>query len=109
MTDPQIVSRPVQANCPPRSMAETVEDVAARHGLRPIDIRGARRAAFIAHARQEAMAMMNAAGFTTTQIGRFLNRDRTTVSYGRRAHEARIADRKPRNINMPYGAKGETT
>ena len=72
------------------TMHQIILDVAAAHDLKPTDITGRNRAFAISHPRQEAMARMRAAGFSTTQIGRVLGRrDHTTIVHGARAHHAR--------------------
>ena len=72
------------------TMPEIILDVAAKHRLDPADITGRNRAFAISHPRQEAMARMRDAGFSTTQIGRVLGRrDHTTIVHGARAHHAR--------------------
>ena len=73
------------------SMREIAEQVANERGMLPDELRGPRRLDPIVQARQEAMRRMYRSGrFTTTQIGRFFNRDHTTVCYSVKAAEARL-------------------
>lgn len=51
------------------------------------------RRAQVAHARQEVMRLAVDAGFSTTQVGRFLGRDHSTVVHGIKAARARLAGR----------------
>lgn len=71
-------------------MAELCDVVARQHGVNTIDLRGPSQHRFIAWPRQAFMAHARAAGYTTTQIGRFLGgRDHTTVIHGSRRHAER--------------------
>lgn len=80
-------------NEPRRSMANIACAVAMERGFKLDDLRNASRIQPIAQARQEAMLLMVEAGFTTTQIGRFLRRDHTTVIHGARvARQRRLGD-----------------
>jgi chromosomal replication initiator protein len=81
---------------PPKPrMAEIAAMVAERHGLSLDTLRGPQRCRRVAHARQEAMALIYAQGrFSTPQIGRYFgDRDHTTVLYGINAHKARAERR----------------
>ncbi|WP_226552963.1 helix-turn-helix domain-containing protein [Celeribacter naphthalenivorans] len=67
--------------------------VAEKYGITLGDLRGPERTRNIAHPRQEAMAAIRAArpDMSLPQIGRFFNRDHTTVIHGIRAVEKRAA------------------
>ena len=74
------------------TMASIAAEVTEKHGFTLAMLRSPYQYRTIAHARQEAMARMVEAGrWSTTQIGRFLNWDHTTVIYGARAHRQREA------------------
>lgn len=74
---------------PRRRMAEIAKAVAMRSGLQVDDLRNASRVRPLCDARQEAMLQMVEAGFTTTQVGRFLRRDHSTVVHGVQVARAR--------------------
>lgn len=72
------------------TMREIACQVAERYDLTLADFKGSSSAYRIAHPRQEAMALIRTEGrFSYLQIGRFFNRDHTTVLHGVRAHSAR--------------------
>jgi chromosomal replication initiator protein len=77
------------------TMREIAGLIAERHGLRLDELTGPAKPYRISHPRQEAYALIYATGrFSLPQIGRFFgNRDHTTVYYGIRAYEDRIAGR----------------
>ncbi len=68
-----------------------IAEVAARHGLRPEDLKGRAVGREIAWPRQEAMAVLRVrTRLSTTQIGALLGgRDHSTVIHGIRVHERR--------------------
>lgn len=72
-------------------------EVAVRHGLTLADLQGPGRGKAVAHPRQEAMWVLKQQGrWSLPQIGQFLGgRDHTTVLYGIRRHEARMAKAAP--------------
>ena len=72
------------------SMLEIAASVAGKHRLGVKDLKGQNKYRRVAQPRQEAMWEMHQAGYSYPQIGRFLNRDHTTVMHGVRAHEARM-------------------
>jgi chromosomal replication initiation ATPase DnaA len=79
------------------TMAKIAARVAADRRVSVAELKGSRRDAWLARARQEAMWLMRQEGrWTLPQIGRFLNRDHSTVIHGIRAHERRIGQ----NIEM---------
>jgi len=73
------------------TMASITQEVAARFGVHPDDIRGPCRGFWAVHPRQEAMYLAHKTGqFSLQQIGNFFGgRDHTTVLHGVRAHERR--------------------
>lgn len=71
---------------------QITREVARRCGLRMADIMGPQTTAKIARARQIVMLACHAAGLTTTEIGKFLSRDHSTVIHGIRAEKARRDD-----------------
>jgi chromosomal replication initiation ATPase DnaA len=76
-----------------QTMRSIAERIAADHQIEVADLRGPGRSKRISHIRQQAMAEMLKAGFSTTQVGRFLGgRDHTTVVFGARQHAARSAE-----------------
>lgn len=70
-------------------MSEITAQIASAHLLTVTEMRGKSRERHIAWPRQEAMLAMVEEGFSLQQIGRFLNRDHTTVMTGARAAKAR--------------------
>lgn len=72
------------------TMRKVISEVAERHGLTLTQLRDHCRTRSIAYVRQEAMYEARVrAGKSLPMIGRYLNRDHTTVLYGVRAHERR--------------------
>lgn len=71
-------------------MSPVVRAVALECGLDVDDLIGPSRAAEIVRARQKAMWLCHRAGKKKTTIGRFFNRDHTTVLHGIRRHEERL-------------------
>jgi chromosomal replication initiation ATPase DnaA len=79
---------------PRRRMADIAVSVATERGVSLDDLRNASRVKPITNARQEAMLLMVEAGFTTTQVGRFLRRDHSTVVHGAQvARQRRLENR----------------
>lgn len=74
---------------PRRRMADIASAVAASNGFCLDDLRNASRVQPVCRARQEAMLQMVEAGFTASQIGRFLRRDHSTVIHGAQVARAR--------------------
>lgn len=60
---------------------EIIRAVAARHKLQPHDILGPDRFGHFVEARRETMIRLREAGYSYPQIGKFLNRDHTTVVF----------------------------
>ena len=72
------------------TMRDVLHAVASRHEMRPAELMGASRHKMVVRARQEAFAEMRRRGRSLAEIGRFFERDHTTVLYGLRKHEQRI-------------------
>jgi len=73
------------------TMRSITADVAKRHGLTVEDLRGPERRQAAVRARHEAMAIIRAQGrFSLPQIGKFFNRDHTTVIHALRRVEERM-------------------
>lgn len=69
-----------------RTMKEIARDVAAEHGVTVDQMMAVSRKRPIAQIRQEAMAQIYATGrYSLTQVGRFFNRDHTTVLHACRS------------------------
>lgn len=67
----------------PATMREISEAVAARYGLPIEQLKGPDRKRSVAWARQEAFDAIYATGrYSLPQIGRYFNRDHTTVLHG---------------------------
>lgn len=73
------------------SMLEINAGVATKHGIEPDEMRGSNRLRAFAHPRQEAFSVARKYGYSFPQIGRFYDRDHTTVLYGVQEHEKRAA------------------
>lgn len=67
------------------------EFVASAHGLEVEDITSRNGRGGRVEAQQEFYALAYSAGRTTTQIGKFCGRDRSTVSHGLQQYNARVA------------------
>ena len=91
------IRRPIGVGWRPKS--EILNEVAERHDLAPEAIRGPRRFKRFVIARQEAFAVMHAAGWSYPNIGRFFQRDHTSVLHGVRRHIARWASRETGTMN----------
>ena len=77
---------------PKMQVSRIKRDIAHKHGVSVEDIDGPRRTAKIARARQEAMWLAyRGTRITLTPLGRLFNRDHTSVLWGIRQHEARMA------------------
>lgn len=98
-------------------MRDHFEAAAAEAGLTLNEIRGPRRDRVAYRARQVAYAACRDAGFTLSQIGKFANRDHTTVLNGlqrydarnnlRQTHETALTKRK--KVPISAHKKEETT
>lgn len=86
---PVEIRRIMQAHARPLSMERIALDVALEHGITLAELTGPARHRRQAWPRQEAMARMHEAGYSLSQIARFLDRDHTTILHGVRAHKAR--------------------
>jgi len=65
------------------------------YGIPATEILSPSRTESIATARQALYASLYHAGFSTREIGRFVNRDRGAVAHGIHAHNNRIVTRPP--------------
>lgn len=73
-----------------RRYVHVLHDVATRHGVEVQDIVGRSRARRLVAARQEAFYLMKEHGYSLSQIGRFCNRDHTTVMHGVEKHAEKL-------------------
>lgn len=73
-----------------RAYVKILHDVATRHDMTPDDVIGKCRSPRYVKARQEAFYLLRAAGYSMLQIGRFCNRDHTTVLHGANKYEAML-------------------
>jgi hypothetical protein len=91
--EPYGVTPPADAELPPITVAEIAKQTAERYGVTVNEIKSARRGHRLVCARQEAMwRARNETSHSLPCIGRFLGgKDHTTVIYGIRKHEERIA------------------
>lgn len=85
---------------PKAAVARIKHECAVKHGVTVDEIDGIRRAAHIVAARQEAMwRAKNETKLSYPEIGRrFGDKDHTTVIWGVRQHEARMAGTKLRRL-----------
>jgi len=56
-----------------------VADIAEEHGYTIYDILGPSRVMALVNVRRKCMVMLREKGYSTTEIGRIMNRDHTTV------------------------------
>lgn len=99
---------PEKYRAPRPSMAHMLDDFLADFcpEIEAEAIRSARRDREVAWARQAFMAYVYKLGNRSLpDIGRFLDRDHTTVLYGIRAHNARMAETAPNPINQQFVAR----
>lgn len=76
----------------PPTMREIASEVAERHGVKVDEMRGPSRKRYFVHPRQEAFALIRAnTSLSYPNIGRYFNRDHTTVIHGEKAHNDRQA------------------
>ena len=88
---PVDIVRIMQEHAQPEGMANIAHDIALKHGVSYKDMRGSKRTQHQVKSRYEAMYVMRQAGFSVSEIGRFFNRDHTTVMHGLNVHKARKA------------------
>lgn len=74
-----------------RTMMAIASEVASDNGLTLAELRSHSREHAIAHPRQYAFLLMQQAGFSAARIGRFFDRDHTTILHGIAAVRARMA------------------
>lgn len=101
---------------PKATAARVMRQAAERHGVSVEQIAGLCRQAKINAARQEAMwTVRERTPLSLTQIGVLFNRDHTSVLWGIRQHEARMAGTsisrikgaaKPSLATLPQGGQG---
>ena len=72
-----------------QEMADIVEKLTSGTGISLDDILGSSRLASIARVRQAAYWYSREGGISFNTIGRFFNRDHTTIIHGCRKHERR--------------------
>lgn len=78
-----------------RSMVEIATEVAQSYKLRVSDLKGKEVGKTYSWPRQEAMyAIRKETGYSLTKIGRFFNRDHTTVIHSLRTHGGRMERNK---------------
>jgi len=65
-----------------RTATQIIADAAILYGVSESDIVGPRRFKRIVEARWAVMASLDHMGWTTTRIGKRLNRDHTTILHG---------------------------
>ena len=82
-------------------MGEMAAEVAAATGVSVEALLGQSRVGEIAQARQALMHRAHAAGRGLSQIGRWLDRDHSTVLHGVRAHEKRYAAGEVDHLGRP--------
>jgi hypothetical protein len=70
-----------------------VREIAGDHGVTAAEILGQRANVPVWSARRAAMARLHAAGFTTTQIAKWMGRDRGNVW-----RSIQLAGRQPRGL-----------
>lgn len=63
--------------------------ICERHGVTREQLKSPERTKDIVRARQELMHLLICAGMSVAGIGRYLNRDHTTILHGVRAHKKR--------------------
>ena len=77
---------------PKAQVARIKRETAEKHGVTVAKIDGPRRSEKIVHARQEAMwRAKNETNLSFPSLGKLFDRDHTTVMWGIRQHEARMA------------------
>jgi len=80
---------PLLAGAPLGRARGLLEPVLQRHMLTWRQVISKDRKQAIVSARQECMWVLNKAGMSLPMIGRFMNRDHTTVLHGVRTHECK--------------------
>ena len=80
---------PLLAGAPLGRSRGLLEPVLQRHGITWKQVAGKVRVTAIVAARHECMWVLRHAGMSFPKIGRFMNRDHTTVLHGVRQHELR--------------------
>jgi hypothetical protein len=88
---PPIRAASVKTRPTPDRARRAIREVCDRHIVTWSEIMGPGRTKPVAQARQQAFVALAEMGFPLADIGRFFNRDHTTVLWGIRAHERRKA------------------
>lgn len=79
----------------PARMDAILSGVARQHGVTVADLKGPGRARRYAYPRFEAMhALMSVGVWSSLTVGKYLNRDHTTVLYGVNKYEELLAMRE---------------
>lgn len=86
---PQDLARAAEIRHPLRPCRQSVIDVSGATGISVAEIMGRSQTRHIAQARQLAYFVAHEAGASCAQIGRFFDRDSSTVSQGIRAEASR--------------------
>lgn len=72
------------------TMRAVAKFISAQHGVSLEDVLGESRLANVVQARQHIMSELTDLEFSQSRIGRLLNRDHSTVSFGAKAHRERV-------------------
>ncbi|MCR5876950.1 helix-turn-helix domain-containing protein [Phenylobacterium sp. J367] len=80
----------IEARMPDRRMEDIADLVAERYEISVKEMRSPGRQPYLVVPRQEAMSLMRQVGWSTLQIGKFFNRDHSTVSWADAAHRRRL-------------------
>jgi hypothetical protein len=71
-------------------MSKIAAEIAASYGVTVSELREPDKHGDMVRPRQHVMFALRQAGYSMTRIGKFLNRDHTTVMYGAKAHAGRV-------------------
>lgn len=101
-----------------KSRADVVQivlnEIAERHGVARELLTSDLRSEHLVRARQEAYYELYALGFSSSHVGRILNRDHSTVLHGIKCHKYRMrrmdamVERKEKTIAPTRSAEGAT-
>lgn len=77
-----------------RSVHDIMQDVCSQHGISMVDLIGPKRNKKFVRARQHAMWLCHRhTPFSTVRLGKFFQRDHTTVLHAIQAHEKRMGEK----------------
>ena len=76
--------------------ADIAREVAEKYGLTVANLKGRSVVRFISRARHEAFWRCLEAGHSSSSVGRWFNRDHSTVLSGARAYQARLTKAEQR-------------